>query len=146
MQPAFLFLVRFPPPAARALGLARRDRARAWRAGDRGEPLGVPGIDGGLVRDRERPPPLARPVEQGAELEQAARIARHHVDVAAVAGLVGAQADDPRRGSRQGAVERLDLAHVAAGGARRARIVEAVDAVRADQLFEWLALAAACRE
>src|SRR5436305_13561731 len=37
MQPAFLFFVLFPPPAAGALGLARHHRARTGGAADREE-------------------------------------------------------------------------------------------------------------
>src|SRR5437763_11396796 len=80
---------------------------------------------------------VARPVDQRIELEQAARaIGLDQVDAAAPRRLVGAQAGDPGAGAGERARERLDLAHVAAGDARLARLVEAVDALRGDQRLE----------
>src|SRR3954464_169964 len=70
VQSAFLFFVLFPPPAAGALGLARRHRARAGRAADREEAAIVQLVVGNIVLADELEDALARPVQQRIDLEQ----------------------------------------------------------------------------
>src|SRR5690242_18505769 len=137
MQAAFLLAARLPPPAAVALGFTGRNRARAWRAADRDEALSVQRIDGHAVRGDRGEHLLARPVEQRIELDDvAAGIERGKPAGAPRLGLVGPRAGEPGGGARKSAVERLDLAHVAAGVARLLGLIEAVDAVALDHGFE----------
>ena len=52
MQTAFAGDVVLPPPAPATLGFARTERARAGRAADRNEALGMQGIDRNVVASR----------------------------------------------------------------------------------------------
>src|SRR5450755_4566063 len=62
MQPAFAGAIVLPPPAPAALGFAGAERARARRAADRREALGVQGIDRNMVAARLRQHGRARPI------------------------------------------------------------------------------------
>ena len=134
MQPAFLFFFLFPPPAAGALGLARRDRARAGRAADREEAAIVQPIVGNIVLADEIKDAFARPVQQRIDLEQSDTPdrARHtpyrarSADCSARSPVI--QAD----GFRERAPQRLDFAHRAAALARFDRGAEPIDAVPRD--------------
>src|ERR1022692_425633 len=100
MQPAFAGAIVLPPPAPVALGFAGAERARARRAADRREALGVQGIDRNMVAARLRQHGRARPIVKRVELEQAAAgVEADQSGVAPVRILVGAQAGDPRRRS-----------------------------------------------
>src|SRR5690349_10911305 len=102
MQPALLLVLLLPPPTAGALRLARRDRPRAWRASDRGEPPGMQRIDRHVVSGREGIHRVARPVEQRAELEQLAlRVDGDETGATPVVRLIGPQPDNPSPGTRK---------------------------------------------
>src|SRR5476649_71330 len=134
MQTAFAGDVVLPPPAPAALGFARAERARARRAADRNEALGMQGIDGNVVAARLRQHGVARPIVKRVELEQAAAgVKADQPGVAPVRILVGAQAGDPRRRPGERAVERLALAHVAACEPRFRRLVNSIDALPGDK-------------
>lgn len=137
MQAALLGTVVFPPPAAGALRFAGADRTRARGATDRGEALPVQGVGRHAVRDRECLDLLPRPVDQRVELEEAAhRVNGHKARAAALCRLIRPQPGDPAARPGKRAVERLDLADVAAGEARLARGVETIDALRRHEAFE----------
>ena len=72
MQPALLLALVLPPPAPGPLGFAGAHRARAGGAADRDEAFLVQRIGRHAVRGGEGARRLARPVEQRAELEEAA--------------------------------------------------------------------------
>src|SRR5690348_9109159 len=130
MQAALLLALLFPPPAAGALDLAGRDGARARSAADGGKAFGVQGVDRNVALAGETQHRLARPIEERIELENAAvPIDTHQADVAARVRLAGPDARNPGRGAGQCAIERLDLANVAAGHARVARMKKPVDAL-----------------
>jgi len=82
-----------------------RSRRSPWRAA----------VDRNIVGDDEIAKLLARPIEDRIELDQSA-LGGDQRHVAAVRGLLGAQSRDPAAGAAERAIERLDLAHVAAGG------------------------------
>src|SRR5262249_22196143 len=73
VQAAFLLVLLLPPPAAGALGLAWLHRAGAGRAADRQKARVMQGVVGNAVLVHEGDHALARPVEEGIKLDQAAR-------------------------------------------------------------------------
>ena len=80
---------------------------------------------------------LAAPVDQRVDLDEAAvgvRLDQRHV--LAVTRLVAAQAGEPSVRAGERAVERLDLADMAAGKSCVAGLVEAVDTLPLHQRFE----------
>src|SRR6478609_1123676 len=116
MQAAFLGRVVFPPPAPGPLRLARCDRTGAGLAADRDKAFVMQRIERDSFSLGETQRDLARPVEQGVELDQAAlRFGLRERDAAARGRLVGAQAGDPDLRPVQGPAQWLDLADVAAG-------------------------------
>ena len=93
MTATFLAAFMFPPPAACALGFARRDGARAGRATDGQKALRVKRADRHIVVAGETGDALARPVEERTELHEiAAGVERHCFHAGAVLRGVGAQA------------------------------------------------------
>src|SRR5450432_1961456 len=134
VQAALFLGFLFPPPAAGAFRLARRNGAGARRAADRDKALGVQGIDRHAARRHKLRHLVAAPVEQRAELEHVlARLGGDETHILPVGRLIGPQANDPGLRAVERAVERLDLAHETTCGARLARFVEAIDALALDQ-------------
>ena len=78
---------------------------------------------------------LARPVEDGTELEQIA-LDRQQSGASPVFGLVRPKSDNPARRTGERAIERFHFANTATGRPGFARIVKAVDAMLLDQGFE----------
>ena len=94
-------------------------------------------IDRNVVVAGEAQHRFARPIEQRVELENAAvPIDVDQADFAARLRLSGPDAGDPGRGAGERAVERLDLANMAACQAGVARMQESVDPLRGDQGFD----------
>ncbi len=146
MQPAFLVLGLFPPPAAGAEVLARLDRARAGRAAD----AGIAAVVQRVVRHVDGSRRYAQtsslgPVGQRVELHQAVqRVELLERDGARRRRLLAAQAGDPGALAAQRAAQRLELADLAAALAQLDAVVEGVDAVRADEGLH-VAACPACR-
>src|SRR5437868_401299 len=102
-------------PAARALVLARLDRTGARDAADRRISRGMQGIDGHLVHVAVRVDALCVPVDDRLDLPDA--VAFRPFDLRRVGAgerLLATDARDPGVVRLEGALERLDLADVAA--------------------------------
>src|SRR5688500_11708178 len=113
MEAAFARLVILPPPAPGPPRLPRRDCSGAGLAADRREAQSVERVDRNAFGRAEIGDPLARPVEQGRELDQPAiGIPGGEIDSAAAVRLVGAKPGHPGRGARQRPPQRLYLADV----------------------------------
>src|ERR1700678_1647365 len=96
VQPAFLFLGLLPPPASRALRLARRDRARARSTADRQEAAIMQRVVRNVVCAYEFERPFACPVEQRINFDElAALVERRRCKARSVGGLIGTNAGDP---------------------------------------------------
>src|SRR5260370_1517404 len=97
VQAAFLVLGRLPPPTAGAHVLAGRDGARAGRAADGAITLRVQRILGHLPLARILPDLRLAPVRERAQLEEAALVDLHRLDLGAGGRRLAAQARDPVR-------------------------------------------------
>jgi hypothetical protein len=93
-----------------------------------------------LITD-ERKHLLTRPVEQWVDFDQPVTGRDDRKEGGdAVIRLIGAQAGDPRDGSREGPPEWLDPAHGAARMSRFDRSEESIDALTRDQCFDAIAI------
>src|SRR5207244_2877852 len=126
VQPALLAgALLFPPPAAGALVLAGLHRARARIATDRRIAAIVQRVVGNIVLVQVVPHVFRAPVGERAELPQAVDgIERRFFQAGARVRLLAPEAGDPGALAREGALERFDLAHVAAGLALLHAVVE----------------------
>src|SRR5260370_634068 len=141
VQSAFLFLFLFPPPPAGALRLARRQRTRAGSAADGKKTAIMQAVVGDPVIAHEVRHPIARPIQERVELEQATlRIDRGKAHHRPLCRLLGAHPRHPCAGALEGARERFDLAQPAAPQPRLDRGAETVDAVLGNPCFDATAL------
>src|SRR5260370_8108586 len=137
MKAAFLFAAVFPPPTAGALRLTGAHRTGERRAADRQKSSLVQRIDRDLVGGGKLFQSLAGPIDQRVELEEIAlSIGNHEANLRPICRLLGTQAGDPSLRARERPLERLDFSHVATGDARLFGIIESVDALGRDELFE----------
>src|SRR5208337_4182921 len=137
MQAAFFLGLVFPPPAAGAFRLARRDGAGAGRAADRDKAFLVQNVDWNFVFRAEIRDVLARKIEQWARLDQAASLVNFdEARAGSMRRLIGAQSGDPDFRAGQRASQRLDLARSATRFARFERVVKSIDALVRDQLLQ----------
>src|ERR1700735_3783261 len=97
VQSTFALLGLFPPPATRAMILARHDRPGAGRTADARITLLMEAVEGQLACADVRPDLLLSPVEQRAELVQAVlRIPLDGCALRAGLRLFAPHAGDPR--------------------------------------------------
>src|SRR5215471_12622748 len=116
VQPTLLDVRLLPPPAARALVLARRDRPGARRAADGCVATFVQRVVVQPVLPDVRPDLVPTPCDQRRDLRDAAvrRIGLDHRRAPPAGGLIPPQPRHPRVESRQRAGQRAHLAHLAA--------------------------------
>src|SRR5689334_10424600 len=124
VQPAFLVLGVFPPPAPGAHVLSRLYRARAGRAADRAVALVVEPVIRHVVLAEVAPDLHFRPGGERIELLQAV----HRVELllgqlGAPGRLLAALAGDPRPLAGERELERLDFADLAAALAQLDAVV-----------------------
>src|SRR5947209_20471179 len=126
---ALLRCVRLPPPAARAVGLAGANRARARRAADRRIALVVERVVRHVVLAHVVPDLVFRPFGEGVELHDRAVVVvdLDLADVRPRRPLVAAKPCDPRVEGSEVPGERLNLADVAAEEAVLHGLVEQVE-------------------
>ena len=142
MQTALLVGLLLPPPAAGALGLAGQDRTRARRAADRRVPVVEQLVVRDLVLADVVPDLVELPVGHRVQLHDAAVVAvdLDLRDVLARLPLLAAEARDPRVERGELALQRLDLADLAAGNAQVDAAIHQVRALGRDQLRDGLAV------
>ncbi len=137
VKPAFLRVGVFPPPAPRTGMFAGGDGAGAGGAADAGKAAIVQCVVGHFVTPQVGPDFEVRPIQQRIELGQAEDgILFLDFYLGARGALFAPEAGEPGAFAGQGAAQRLDLAHFAAGFALRDAVVEAVDAVDFDQTLD----------
>ena len=136
MDAALLVGVLLPPPPASALGLAGQDRPGARRAADRGEAVIEELVIRDLVRAHVVPDLVERPVGERVELDDVPvlTVELDLRDVAPAHPLLAAEAGDPRVERRELALQRFDLADVAARDPEVDRPVHQVRPVRHREL------------
>jgi hypothetical protein len=137
VKPTLLFVFLFPPPSAGALGLAGCNGACARRAADREKTAAMQWIMRNAAVAHVRDHPIARPIEQWVHFGELIVVLDGSAgDRRPVMGLVRAQPSDPSRTASQGASERLDFAHCAAGMPRLDRGSKTVHTLARDKRFE----------
>src|SRR4051794_26172744 len=116
VDPALLRSVRFPPPAARAGGFARRDRSRAGRAADRRVPAVVERVVRHLALAHVVPHLVLRPLGERVQLHDRAVVVVELdlADVRPACPLVAPKAGDPGVEAREVPRQRPHLADLAA--------------------------------
>src|SRR3984893_18941882 len=88
---------------------------------------------------------LAGPVDQWIEFKEIAlHVSGHQADLATVGRLVGAQPGNPSLRSCERSLEWFDFSHVATSDARFLRMLETVDALGRDELFQRRVLRLYC--
>src|ERR1700722_2976169 len=141
VQTTLALLGLFPPPATRAMVLARHDRPGAGRAADARITLLMEAVEGQLASPDVRPDLLLGPVEQRADLVQAVlRIPLDGFAFSTGLRLLAPHAGDPRIVPGHEFLERYDLAGAAAGAARLGAVKEAVDTLARHQVRHILAI------
>src|SRR3569833_2021447 len=128
VESAFLDGLFFPPPAAGAEVLAKRDGAGAGRAADAGIELVVQRVVVDAVHADVVPHVAPRPVRERIALDALFAFVDER-DVRARAGAFAPQACDPCALARERALHRLDLADLAAGLAQLDAAVHRVAAL-----------------
>src|SRR5260221_8076799 len=119
MQPALLRVARFPPPAAGAAVLAGTDRARARFAADARVSARMQRVDRHVERLQVRPDVRLGPVGERAVFRNITRrIALFLVQLRTRDGLLAPLPGHPRIDAGECAIQRLDLADLAAARAQ----------------------------
>ena len=137
LQPAFLAVLVFPPPAAGADVLAGLDGARAGLATDGWEALGVQRIDGDGVLFDVALEMLEGPIGDRVDLDEVVLgVPGGERHLGALGRLIAAQARDPPGSSGERPVQGQHLADVAAGLAGLDGLAKAHDAVTGDELLD----------
>src|SRR5258706_2627812 len=133
VQPAFARFPDLPPPASGANVFARDGGARAGRAADGTVALVVEGVVGHLEGADVFPYLALAPVGKGIEFHDTPRgIVFLQLELGARDGLVAALAGDPGFLAFERALERLDLADMAAALAQLPAFVEGIAAETRD--------------
>src|SRR6478736_7384923 len=142
LQAAFLGIRILPPPAAGAAVGARLHGTRAGCTADAGVALVMQRVVRQLARADVIPDVVVGPVEDGADLGDAAigRVHFHRLRQRARDRLFMPHAGDPCAGTGDGTAEGLDLADVAAALAVLDAVEETVDAVPRHPGFDGLRL------
>ena len=135
----FLFGVRLPPPAPRALAFPRFHRPRARCAADAGVSPRVQGMYRNAVPRNVLFHARRAPIGQGTDLYPAVGAALYFGNAAAGFALIAAQAGCPGREGCQFAFQRAHLARVAAALPRRYAGIKQVGSVDRHQLFHVIA-------
>ena len=139
LQAALTRVRVLPPPATGARICTGLDRTRAWRATDARIAAIVQSVVRQVARLDVGPHVLLRPIEQRTDLPQAVPlIPRHRLAERTLLRLLAAHARDPGTMTGDRALERLDLADVAATLPLLDTQVEAIDAVVAHVLLDQL--------
>jgi hypothetical protein len=137
VQPALLVVLLLPPPAAGAFRFSWPARACAGRAADRCEAFGMERIGWNALVHHEGQDRLPGPVEQRIDLEQATfGVKLDNPHFRTMRGLLTAQTGDPSFGASQSPVERFNLSDMAARDASLPGLIEAIDTLPGDELFE----------